>query len=104
MTTDRYANLHHVGTGPKFYSPGKSRQPWRPPIDLIRLEIGDSVDVLLDDGRIVRTTVRGPVADLSGHYSAWVEGITGSYALHRIRRAGGWADVPGVAYAVGGAS
>lgn len=58
---------------------------------LTQLEVGAVVDVLLDCGDVVRTTLRYRVTP--GHLvrcQVWVEGIVGSYATGRVRPAGGW--------------
>jgi hypothetical protein len=61
---------------------------------LLALAPGDAVEVLLDDGRVVRTRVRGPGPwELGGH--AWVvllHGFRGGYNLARCRPAewAGW--------------
>ena len=56
------------------------------------LELGALVDVLLDDGRVVRSSLRVPVpSDHDGpRCLCWVVGIRGSYAAGRVRPAGGW--------------
>lgn len=58
--------------------------------DLIALPVGSPVEVLLDDGRVVATTVRHPATDLHGTWVAWLQGFTGCYLLARCRPAG-WA-------------
>lgn len=54
------------------------------------LAAGDIVHVLLDDGRIVESTVRWLRLPISDRCCVWVHGITGSYAAGRVRTPGGW--------------
>lgn len=84
--------LNVVGSGPKFHSTSLAKR-WRD--RLSGLAVGGEVDVLLDDGRIVRTRIRGLRKDGDGRLDGsrccvWVEGITGSYAAGRVRPADGW--------------
>lgn len=75
--------------------------------DLLTLQVGDVVDVLLDSGDIVRTTVRHvptrctPRRSKYAGWSGWAVGLSSSYALGRFRRAGGWRRVPGCEYLTG---
>ena len=90
-----------VGSGPK------NRVASHIPKDRLKevklLKVGDSVDVLLDDGSIVRSKVRGEWHPMggSGDGSLWFEGMTGSYAAGRMRLVGGWAKTPGCKYEPG---
>lgn len=56
-------------------------------MSLCRLDIGDEVEVLRDDGTIERRVVRGVPRKLSDTWMVWLEGIPGGYALCRCRRA-----------------
>lgn len=58
--------------------------------ELIALPVGSPVEVLLDDGRVVATTVRRTASDLHGTWVAWLQDFTGCYLLARCRPAG-WA-------------
>lgn len=82
-----------VGRGPSHHSTDATKA-WRD--KMAALGAGALVDVLLDDGRIVRTKLRWPVTDASqNRFTCWVEGIQGSYALGRVRPADGWWRTPG---------
>lgn len=82
-----------VGHGPRHHTTDAARR-WRDRV--MALPVGAPVDVLLDSGHIVRTSLRLAQrrhregwrrrADLQ----VWVAGITGSYADGRIRPADGW--------------
>lgn len=87
-----------VGRGPVHTPVKKALGRWYKP--LADLSVGDEVDVLLDDGRIVRTTVRIALlrqyhGDRRPQPQIWVTGITGSYASSRIRPVDGWWRTPG---------
>ncbi len=77
---DRYAHLRVVGAA----------EPFRRGFDerlVDGLEAGAPVHVLLDDGRVVETTLRYPA-----QYGerVWVDGIVGFYHHSRVRPVGGW--------------
>ncbi len=82
------SDLPVIGRGPS-YRPCKLERAWARKLEA--LDIGATVDVLLDDGRIVRTTIRAMTRPVDGRCSMWVEGIAGSYAVARVRPEGGWA-------------
>jgi len=82
-----------VGHGPPFERTTKPLRAWRARLEA--LAPGAEVDVLLDNGEIVRTTMRGTrLREMARHRTpqlqVWVHGIVGSYAASRIRPAGGW--------------
>lgn len=71
------------------FAPTRANRYWRK--RLTQLEVGAVVDVLLDCGDVVRTTLRYRVAPGSlVRCQVWVVGIVGSYATGRVRPAGGW--------------
>lgn len=73
-------DLPVVGYGPMWYDGTEAPSP--PP-----LPVGAKVDVLLNDGRVVRTVVR--VAPCCG--AVWLHGIQGSTRITRVRAPDGWA-------------
>ena len=78
-----------VGKGPKWYDGTDSPPP--PP-----LHVGAKVDVLLNDGRIMRTTVKKePYCG-----GIWLDGVVGSVRVTRVRAVWGWADQNHVSYDV----
>lgn len=83
------AELPVIGLGPTF---AKTEVPARWMARLRALELGALVDVLLDDGRVVRSRLRATVpTDHNGpRCLCWVIGICGSYAAGRVRPAGAW--------------
>lgn len=90
--TDRYADLPVVGLGPQ-YARTDASPAWRR--RLSGLAVGEEVDVLLDDGRIVRTTLRavdrdGLLERAGPWWVVWLVGFGASYAAGRVRPAGGW--------------
>lgn len=89
---DTKVELPQVGTGPK-----KLRVDFDRPAPRVRGRKGDKVDVLLDDGRIVRGVVQYPRC----YGCVWVEGIPGRVMLHRVRPPGGFSGDKGVTYEVG---
>jgi hypothetical protein len=98
MTRDPYAHLRIVGHGPKFASTDAAKF-WRRRLAAMLIE--DDVDVLLDDGRIVRTPLRALNReallrpDGGSRCVVWLDGITASYAAGRVRPAHGWWRTPG---------
>ncbi len=98
MTRDPYAHLTVVGHGPKFAST-EAPTIWRRRLADLLLE--DDVDVLLDDGRIVRTLLRALNREAllkpggQNRCVVWLDGITASYAAGRVRPANGWWRTPG---------
>lgn len=90
---DRYAELTFVGQGPRF---SRGRADRVAVNDLVGVNVGDLVDVLLDDGRIARCALRAPVQQ--GHSLAFVKGIVGGYAVGRVRPMGGFANIKGYLY------
>lgn len=95
---DPYANLPIIGHGPAFWTRALPSR-WRR--QLSQLRPGDIVDVLLDDGRIVRSALRAVRLNARGtvdanRCSVWVDGIVGSYAAHRVRPVNGWWRTPGI--------
>lgn len=91
---DRYLALEVVGRGPEF---SRGRADRRGARDLVQLRPGDVVDVLLDDGRIIRSTLRVGVS-IDAHL-AFIEGIVGGYSVGRVRPKGGFANLAGYRYA-----
>ena len=78
-----------VGRGPKQFNATDVPSP--PPC-----AVGDRVDVLLNDGRILRTRVeRTPYCG-----GVWLVGVRGHVRVTRVRRVDGWLGVSGVEYAV----
>lgn len=78
-----------VGRGPKHFD--ATHIPSPPPCT-----VGDRVDVLLNDGRILRTRVdRSPYCG-----GVWLAGVRGHVRVTRVRVPGGWASVSGVEYTV----
>lgn len=76
-----------VGRGPKWYDGTESPSP--PPCNP-----GDRVDVLLNDGRIMRTTVaHSPYCG-----GVWLDGVHGHVRVTRVRAPGDWASVNHVKY------
>lgn len=76
-----------VGKGPKWYDGTEAPPP--PP-----LHLGAKVDVLLNDGRIMRTTVKKePYCG-----GIWLDGVVGSVRVTRVRAVGGWAGQNHVSY------
>ena len=112
MTED---DLSRVGIGPRcgwrhgrvYSRHGYTQLTRRTRDDLLSLQVGDVVDVLLDSGDIVRTTVRHAPTRCTWRrskyagWSGWAVGLSSSYALGRFRRAGGWRRVPGCEYLTG---
>lgn len=92
-TPDRYRGLVVVGTGPSFTRGRASRVAAEA---LGPLDVGAPVDVLLDDGRIVRSTLRARVSRTAE--LAFIEGIVGGYHVGRVRPRGGFAGVSRCAY------
>lgn len=93
---DRYADLPVVGHG-RPHRTTAARRVWLDRLNA--LAVGDAVDVLLDDGRIVRTAIRVAGATSIGRPETamvWLRGISGGYAAGRVRTAGGWWGEPGV--------
>lgn len=90
---DPVYRLPVVGRGPRHRATGSARR-WRDRV--MALPVGAPVDVLLDSGHIVRTSLRfAPQHRWEGwlrraDLQVWVTGITGSYADGRIRPADGW--------------
>lgn len=82
---DTRVDLPVVGTGPRNRNFEKDVLATRPPPAL-----GQTVDVLLRDGRIVRTRVERP--PLCG--AVWLTGIRGRVNLAQVRSVDGWFDVP----------
>lgn len=93
---DRFGHLPVVGHGPKFRDAGKINGAQLAYLDA--LAVGDSVDVLLDDGRIVRCVLRHRTTTVGSSPAVWLEGISGSYAAGRARVVGGWLNTPGCRY------
>lgn len=65
------------------------------------MRVGDPVDLLLDGGTIVRSTVRHPMTTSTGRHkqrSVWVAGVSSSYAAARARPPGGFQHVRGCSY------
>ncbi len=94
--------LFVVGTGPTFRRMVWSELTRREREQLERVSAGDVVDVLLDDGRIVRTTARHPMVDEGERRlrqrTFHLVGIRGRYAAERVRLPGGWRRKAGVRY------
>lgn len=94
--------LFLVGTGPTYRRMVWSELTRREREQLERVTAGDVVDVLLDDGRIVRTTARGPMVDQGERRlrqrTFHLVGIRGRYAAERVRLPGGWRRKTGVWY------
>lgn len=83
-----------VGYGPKHRSTLRRSSSWS--ARLCALAVNADVDVLLDSGEIVRTTLRGLRDDGPDRPRVWVVGIVGSYHASRIRPADGWWRTRGV--------
>lgn len=79
-----------VGRGPKVL-------PFNVPhVSPPSCAVGERVDVLLNDGRILRTRVaRSPYCG-----GVWLDGVRGHVRVTRVRAPGGWAPVSGVTYTV----
>ena len=94
--------LFVVGTGPTFRRMVWSELTRQEREQLERVAAGDVVDVLLDDGRIVRTTARYPMVDQGERRlrqrTFHLVGIRGRYAAERVRLPGGWRRKAGVHY------
>lgn len=87
----RGAGLPIVGTGPSHRCCDWSKVAPATRAKILALQIGDGVEVLLDNGDIVRSTIRHPTSvQTSRQASAWIEGVSASYAASRCRPAG-WA-------------
>ncbi len=92
MEKDARYRLPVVGTGPK-HAETRARRVWLGRI--AALPVDAEVDVLLDDGMIVRTTLRAGLDRMTGLAVVWVHGIPGPYAAGRVRPANGWWRTPG---------
>lgn len=58
----------------------------KPSETLLKLQLGDRVEVTLDDGATVKDTVYHEPTKLGGHtWVAWLNGL-GSYLLTRCRK------------------
>lgn len=76
-----------VGRGPKQFN--ATHPPSPPPC-----AVGDRVDVLLNDGRLLRTRVeRSPYCG-----GVWLAGVRGHVRVTRVRAVGGWVGVNGIIY------
>lgn len=94
--------LFVVGVGPTHRPMVWSEMSRREREQLALVATGDVVDVLLDDGRIVRTTARSPMVDQGKRQlrqrTFHLVGIRGRYAAERVRLPGGWRRKAGVRY------
>lgn len=92
---DPVVRLDEVELLPESWPSGSARPPVPEDArDLRTLTPGERVDVLLDDGRVVRTFVTHPPEDLSGDgegWAVWVRGIRNTLTLAQVRSPGGWA-------------
>ena len=91
--------LFVVGRGPEYRAMVWSSLSRRERQQLARVSPGDVVDVLLDDGRIVRTTAQSALIDQGARRlrqrTFHLTGIRGRYAAERVRVPGGWARKKG---------
>lgn len=93
-------DLPLVGMVSEFGST-KLSEYWREKI--LGLSEGTVVDVRLDSGRVVRTTLRARITKAQVRVMCWVVGIVGSYATGRVRPKGGWdREIKRTARAAGG--
>ncbi len=81
-------DLEQVGTGPTFRAFDWTMTAEATRRQILELGAGDGVEVLLDDGRIVRSTVRHAAVERPWHTLIWIDGITGGYSAARCRPAG----------------
>lgn len=77
---EHLVGLLEVGRGP-------AKRPERDGDPVRDWRVGETVDALLDDGRVVRAKVR--VASAFG--AVWLEGIPTRMIGYRVRARGGWA-------------
>lgn len=94
-TSHEHVNLPTIGHGPRRFGYLREAGPKAP-----RCRRGDRVDVLLDDGRIVRTTIAG-----DGYFCGrvMIAGVgpdhqAGSMHIHRVRDCGAWSGEKGCSY------
>lgn len=84
----RGAGLRIIGDGPASRRCDWSKVTPKTRAKILALEVGEGVEVLLDNGEIVRSTVRHPArVQTPAQAMIWVEGISGGYAASRCRPA-----------------